>query len=290
MEGTMEQVTHCRNCGRVMKNKKIATSRMKMTCRCGFSDFRTIKAKLNTVNPFHLEAGFVPFVESENGKMRLTLQKAKRESLVIITLEQISTLVYADADLPHILQEIVERVAVLLQVNVCSIYLAQGDDLVLFATCGFDPAYIGRIKLKIGEGITGTVARDKERIILSHASLDPRYRYFPELQEEKYNTMLSFPIMDKNRLYGVINYNSTSMKTFHDDNLYFISIINNLILAAIKLRQEVSSPKIPLRGKMAKNDLTQTPLNSTKADRSSILSSQGQGRQTPASIFQYNEE
>jgi signal transduction protein with GAF and PtsI domain len=87
------------------------------------------------------------------------------------------------------------------------------------------------------------VARDREHITLSHASSDPRYRYFPELKEEKYNTMLSFPIMDRNRLYGVINYNSTSMKSFHDDNLYFISIINNLILAAIKLSQAPVSGK-----------------------------------------------
>jgi signal transduction protein with GAF and PtsI domain len=222
-----------------MKSKKVDNCRMKISCSCGFSDFRTIKAKLNTVNPFHHEATFIPFVESEKGKMLLTLHKANRESQGIVTLEEISTLVYADADLHDILQEIVERVAVRLQVNVCSIYLQDGEELVLAATYGFDPAFIGRIRMKVGEGITGAVARDKESISLSHASRDPRYKYFPELQEEKYNTMLSFPIMDRSRLYGVINYNSISMKTFHDDNLYFISIINNLILAALKLRQGV---------------------------------------------------
>jgi transcriptional regulator with GAF, ATPase, and Fis domain len=233
----MEQVSHCRNCGSVMQSKKIDSHRMKISCRCGFSDFRTIKAKLNTVNPFHHEATFIPFMESEKGKMLLTLQKANRESLGIVKLEEISALVYGDADLPHILQEVVERVAVQLQVNVCSIYLLDGEELVLAATYGFEPAFIGRIRMKVGEGITGAVARDKEPISLSHASRDPRYKYFPELREEKYNTMLSFPIMERNRLYGVINYNSISMKTFHDDNLYFISIINNMILAAIKLRE-----------------------------------------------------
>jgi transcriptional regulator with GAF, ATPase, and Fis domain len=233
----MEQVSHCRNCGRVMKSNKIDNCRMKISCRCGFSDFRTIKAKLSTVNPFHHEATFIPFMESEKGKTLLTLHKANRESQGIATLEEISTLVYADADLHDILQEIVERVAARLQVNVCSIYLLDGGELVLAATYGFDPAFIGRIRMKVGEGITGAVARDREPISLSHASRDPRYKYFPELREEKYNSMLSFPIMDRDRLYGVINYNSISMKTFHDDNLYFISTINNLILAALKLRQ-----------------------------------------------------
>jgi putative methionine-R-sulfoxide reductase with GAF domain len=241
----MEQVTHCRNCGRVMKNKKIDNYRMKMTCSCGFSDFRSITAKLNTVNPFHLEASFIPFMESENGKMLLTKQKANRGNMEIITVEEISMLVSADSDLPQVLQQIVEKVAAQLHVNVCSIYLMEGEELVLAATYGFDPVFIGKIRMKVGEGITGTVARDKEGIILSHASQDPRYRHFPELREKKYNSMLSFPIMDKNHVYGVINYNSISMKTFHDDNLYFISIINNLILAAIKHRQEMASEKYP---------------------------------------------
>jgi transcriptional regulator with GAF, ATPase, and Fis domain len=255
----MEQLTHCRNCGRLMKNKKIDNYRMKITCSCGFYDFHSIKAKLKTVNPFHHEASFIPFMESDNGKMQLTMQKAHRESLEISTLEEISALVYADADLPDILQEIVERVAVRLQVNVCSIYLLDGEELVLAATYGFDPAFIGRISMKVGEGITGAVAREKESISLSHASRDPRYKYFPELQEEKYNTMLSCPIMDKIHLYGVINYNSISMKTFHDDNLYFISIINNLVLAAIKLRQGAASEKTPrqrnLPKKLIKNNV-----------------------------------
>jgi hypothetical protein len=144
MEGTMDQVTHCRNCGRVMKNNKIDNYRMKMSCSCGFSDFRTITAKLNTVNPFQLEAGFIPFMESVEGKIQLTLKKANREAQGIMTLEEISNMVYEDADLPQLLQEIVERVALRLQVSVCSIYLVEGEELVLAATYGFDPAFIGR--------------------------------------------------------------------------------------------------------------------------------------------------
>lgn len=78
---------------------------------------------------------------------------------------------------------------------------------------------------------------------LSNASLDSRYKNFPELHEEKYNSMLSFPIADKQDIYGVINLNSTSMKTFTNDEIYFISIIANLILTAVKLRQNFASRK-----------------------------------------------
>jgi signal transduction protein with GAF and PtsI domain len=119
----------------------------------------------------------------------------------------------------------------------------EGEELVLAATHGFDSAFVGKIRIKIGEGITGTVAKEKQHISLSRASQDPRYKIFPELHEEKYNSMLSFPIADKKDVYGVINLNSTSMKTFSDDEIYFVSIIANLILTAVKLRKKVASGK-----------------------------------------------
>lgn len=240
----MQLVARCRKCGRVMKSERVDNYRVKMTCSCGFSDFRTITEKVKTVNPFYHKAGFTPFIESEKGKMVLTMQKANREHLEIISLEEISMLVSSDFDLPLVLRRVAEKVATQLKVSVCSIYLMEGGDLVLAATYGFDVSFVGKIRIKIGEGITGTVARDRQHISLTRASQDPRYKSFEELQEEKYNSMLSFPIADKQDVYGVINLNSTSMKTFTDDEIYFISIIANLILTAVKLRQKVASGNV----------------------------------------------
>jgi transcriptional regulator with GAF, ATPase, and Fis domain len=239
----MQLVARCRKCGRVMKSERIDNYRVKMTCSCGFSDFRTVAEKIKTVNPFFHKASFTPFLESERGKMVLTMQKANREHLEIISLEEISMLVSSDFELPQVLQMMAEKVAAQLRVSVCSIYLTDGEELVLAATHGFDPAFVGKIRIRLGEGITGTVARDKQHISLSRASQDPRYKHFPELQEEKYNSMLSFPITDKKDIYGVINLNSTSMKTFSEDEIYFVSIIANLILTAVKLRKKVASAK-----------------------------------------------
>ena len=233
----MQLAARCRKCGRVMKSERVDSYRVKMSCSCGFSDFRTITERVKTVNPFYHKAGFTPFLESEKGKMVLTMQKANREHLEIISLEEISMLVSSDYDLPEVLQGITSKIADQLKVSVCSVYLMDQGDLLLAATHGFDPSFIGKIRIKVGEGITGAVAKERQHISLSRASQDPRYKMFPELQEEKYNSMLSFPIADKQDIYGVINLNSTSMKTFSQDEIYFISIIANLILSAVKLRK-----------------------------------------------------
>ena len=239
----MQVAARCRKCGRIMQSQRVDNYRVKLTCNCGFSDYKTVMERVKTVNPFCQKASFTPFIESEKGKMVLTLQKANREHLEIISLEEISMLVSSDYDLPQTLQQLAEKVATQLKISVCSIYLLEDKELVLAATHGFDSSFIGKIRIKIGEGITGTVAKTGEHISLKSASQDPRYKSFPQLNEEKYNAMLSFPIADKQDVYGVINLNTTSIKTFSEDEIYYVSIIANLILTAVKLRSKFSKPR-----------------------------------------------
>jgi len=226
-----------------MKSDRIDPYRVKLTCSCGFSDFRTATERAKTVNPFMQKGGFMPLLESEKGKLVLTMQRANREHLEIISLEEISMLVSSDFELPEVLQMVTRKVAEQLKVTVCSIYLREEDELVLAATQGFDVSFVGKIRIRVGEGITGTVAKDGQYISLSHASKDSRYKHFPELQEEKFNSMLSFPIADKKDIYGVINLNTTSIRSFHEDEIYFVSIIANLILTAIKLRKQFATAR-----------------------------------------------
>lgn len=239
----MQIAARCRKCGRVMNSQRIDNYRVKMTCPCGFSDFRTMTEKVKTVNPYYHKASFTPFIESEKGKMVLTMQRANREHLEIISLEEISMLVSSDFELSEVLQSVATKLAGQLNASVCTIYLVEDDELVMKATYGFEKEKIGRIRLKIGEGVAGTVAKEMQPLNLTRASQDPRYRVFPELHEEKYNSMLSFPITDKKDIYGVINLQTTSMRRFPEDEIYFVSIIANLILSAIKIRQKVASAK-----------------------------------------------
>lgn len=239
----MQIAARCRKCGKVMSSQRIDNYRVKMTCPCGFSDFRSVTEKVKTVNPYYHKASLTPFIESEKGKMVLTMQRANREHLEIISLEEISMLVSSDFQLPEVLQSVATKLASQLNASVCTIYLLEGEELVMKATYGFEKEKIGQIRLRIGEGVAGTVARDMQPLNLNRASQDPRYRVFPELHEEKYNSMLSFPITDRKDIYGVINLQTTSMRRFPEDEIYYVSIIANLILSAIKLRRKVASSR-----------------------------------------------
>ena len=233
----MQLAAHCRKCGRIMNHRRIDTRQVKMSCSCGFSDFRAMPDTVQTANPFYRETYFTPHGECEKGKMTLIMNRASREHLEIISLEEISMLVCYDFELAEVLQSIASKIAGQLNADVCNIYLSEGEELVLMATHGLGQEHVGKIRLRIGEGITGTVAREMLPQSLANASRDPRFKILPELNEEKYNAMLSFPITDQKDIYGVINLQTTSARHFPEDEIHFVSIIANLILSAIKLRQ-----------------------------------------------------
>jgi transcriptional regulator with GAF, ATPase, and Fis domain len=232
----MQLTAHCRKCGRVMNNRRIDSHRVKMSCACGFSDFRAIPETVQTANPFYRDCCCTPHGENEKGKMALLMHRAGREHLEIITLEEISMLVSFDFELAEVLNSVAAKLAGQLKANICNIYLLEGEELVLKTTHGFAQEHIGKIRLRIGEGITGAVAREMQPLNLANASQDPRFKVFPELNEDTYNAMLSFPLTDKKDIYGVINLQTTSVRHFTEDEIHFVSIIANLMLSAIKLR------------------------------------------------------
>lgn len=233
----------CRKCGKVMESERVDAYRVKMTCSCGFSDYRTAAERSKSINPYYHKASFSPTIDSSRGTMALTMERANREHLEILSLEEISMLVSSDFELDEVLQNVADKLAQQLRASVCNIYITEGDQLVLRATHGFSADNIGKITIRIGEGITGSVAKTMQPLNLSNASKDPRYKVFSELNEEKYHSMLSFPISDKKEVYGVINVQTTSVRTFPEDEVYYVSIIANLILSAIKIRKAVEAKK-----------------------------------------------
>jgi uroporphyrinogen-III synthase len=67
-------------------------------------------------------------------------------------------------------------------------------------------ADMGRVRIKLGEGVTGWVAEHQAPVALSaHAANDPRFKIFPVLIEDTYEAFLSVPLVNKGKAIGVIN-------------------------------------------------------------------------------------
>src|SRR5512137_1267340 len=123
-------------------------------------------------------------------------------------IEQISSIAGdGTAELRETLDRLVTAIAEGMQAEVCSLYLfdPQRERLVLRATVGLDRESVGKVSMRINEGLVGLVAEKGEPISVPDAISHPRYKYFPETGEERFHTFLGVPVRDsRDNLIGVL--------------------------------------------------------------------------------------
>src|SRR3990172_7759694 len=192
----MESIIRCRKCGKKMKSARVDDYRIKLSCTCGFSEYRTAPAASKAINPHFSKESLLPLTFDDSGRLGL---------------------------------------------DICSVYLWDGEYLVLRASHGLAQEALGKAKLKIGEGITGSAVEARKPILVEDVSQDSRYRYFPETKEEQYKikTMYSYPIFLGEKPFGVLSLQSVVTREFTEDEIYFMSVIANLILGAVKMKKRL---------------------------------------------------
>ena len=114
---------------------------------------------------------------------------------------------FAAADpLQTVLNRVVTFVSTVVQCDSCFIYVLEDDDLVLRASKQPHKDAVDRLKLRVGQGITGWVAEHRQPVAVGcHAFEDPRFQLFNDLPEDHYEAFLSVPVLCRGRLVAVIN-------------------------------------------------------------------------------------
>jgi signal transduction protein with GAF and PtsI domain len=121
-------------------------------------------------------------------------------------VQKISRFMVRDMNLGEALQDVVSLVVEFMECDSCLLYLLKDQELVLCASNNPQPGTLGRVRLRLGEGLTGWVARERRLLSVSReAYLDPRFKLFTALPEDSYEAFLSAPVLARNRVTGVIN-------------------------------------------------------------------------------------
>src|SRR5271163_212673 len=111
-----------------------------------------------------------------------------------------------DSGLAESFHGVVELVVEFMECDSCLLYLLENEELVLCASNNPRPDTIGKVRLKLGEGLTGWVARERRLLSISReAYTDPRFKLFTDLPEDTYEAFLSAPMIVRSRVAGVIN-------------------------------------------------------------------------------------
>src|SRR5690349_8652782 len=149
---------------------------------------------------------------------------AARELSFLVRLAQ------AAASTPRpdeLLELIIRETTSAIGTDVCSLYLLSppGAELLLTATNGLNATMIGRVRMRVGEGITGWVAESRRPAVVPDVSKDPHWKWVPGLDEDRSHSMASVPIESGPRLVGVLNVQSTERREFNSGDIDFLRAI-----------------------------------------------------------------
>jgi len=105
--------------------------------------------------------------------------------------------------------------------DVCSLYLLEADrlNLTLAATIGLRPDSVGRIRMRLTEGLVGLVAEQMRPVVVQDTRTHPRFKYFQDAGEEPYRTFLGVPVCDRSVLQGVLVLQTVEARLFGEADI-----------------------------------------------------------------------
>jgi signal transduction protein with GAF and PtsI domain len=136
-------------------------------------------------------------------ELELRLERAEQQ---LRLFQRVSRLMTRDISFDDILEHIVELVCELMSCDSCLVYLVEDSQLVLCASNAPTRENLGKVRLKLNEGLTGWVARERRLLAIPRECYnDPRFKFFKDLPEDTFEAFLSAPIMSQGKVVGVIN-------------------------------------------------------------------------------------
>jgi len=137
----------------------------------------------------------------------------------------------------HKLDQVVDLIADKMGSDVCSIYLLRDNNLELFATHGLRKEAVHVTKMRMGEGLVGTIAEG--RILnLAEAADHPAFAYKPETGEERFHSFAGVPIVRLESPIGVLAVQHAEPRRYEDveiEALQTVAMVLSEMIAAARL-------------------------------------------------------
>jgi phosphotransferase system enzyme I (PtsP) len=136
------------------------------------------------------------------------------------------------------LDRVVDLIAEAMSSEVCSIYLLRDNKLELFATHGLRKEAVHVTKLRMGEGLVGTIAAEGRILNLAEAASHPEFVYRPETGEESFHSFAGVPIVRLESPIGVLAVQHADPRRYDDveiEALQTVAMVLSEMIAAARL-------------------------------------------------------
>ncbi|MFQ5450752.1 MAG: GAF domain-containing protein [Nitrospinaceae bacterium] len=183
-------------------------------------------------------------------------------------LQEVTRIANSTLDLEETLDRIIQVVKNKMSIDACGIFLTdeKGKYFHMKAASGLPPETSTTIKLEIGKGVTGWVAQNKTTLALSDAPEDPRFVYFPEIEEEKFKSMLSVPLIINDLCIGVINVHTLERREFNPSEISIMETISNQVSGCIRNAMLYSKSQMLLKEQTILYDISMAVQTTLKLE------------------------
>jgi len=153
-------------------------------------------------------------------------------------LYEIISTVGSSLELEEVLDGVVKLLSDASAVHACFVYLLERDGKRLVLRAASEPyaELAGQIELKRGEGLAWWALERKEAAFIRDRALeDPRVKYVPELEEEKFQSLVAIPVLGKRGdPVGAFTLHTVAPREFTDAEVGFLVSSASLVAGAIE--------------------------------------------------------
>ncbi|HEY5594560.1 MAG TPA: GAF and ANTAR domain-containing protein, partial [Nitrospiria bacterium] len=163
-------------------------------------------------------------------------EEMRKKAMQIETLSLVSKTIASNRYLKEILQLIVAMTAEMMNSTICSIMLLDEDkqELEIVATQSLSEEYRKKPNLKVGQSISGRAVKEKRPIAVLDVTREPGYMYADLARKEGLCSLLSVPMMIRDRAVGVTNSYTSHEHTFYDEEIKILQAVANQAAVAIE--------------------------------------------------------
>lgn len=150
-------------------------------------------------------------------------------------LHEITQLASSTRDWDEMLRIVIDRTTDAMRTDVASLYLHEKRDglMRLVATNGLNRRGIGRTTLRVGEGITGWVANARVPLATRDVHKEPRFKWIPGVDEQRFTSMLSVPLVVRDDVVGVMNVQTIEPRDFAKEEIELLQTIADQVAGII---------------------------------------------------------
>jgi sigma-B regulation protein RsbU (phosphoserine phosphatase) len=164
--------------------------------------------------------------------------RAMQRAVQLRTISEVSRQVAAILNLEELFRQVVELVQHNFGYDHVRIFTQDADgDEVVFRSGTSPMSEVWRrerYSLRVGEGIIGWVAANRQPLLVNDVTQEPRYRLDKQGSLHKTRAELAVPLMVEDRILGVLDVQSNVPGTFTGDDLFVLQTLADQVAVAIE--------------------------------------------------------